>query len=56
LLSPSLINLFIISISTLVSSEKNIKDNKIIIKEKSIIKGAKKRRKALKGVNILNNT
>jgi hypothetical protein len=40
----------------LVSSEKNTKDNRIIIKEKLIIKGAKKRGKALKGVNILDNT
>jgi hypothetical protein len=35
--------------------EKNIKDNGITIKEKLMIKGAKKRRKALKGVSILDS-
>jgi hypothetical protein len=55
LLSSSLINLFIISINILISSEKNIKDNKIIIKEKLIVKRVKKKRKALKGINILDN-
>jgi hypothetical protein len=47
--------LFIISINTSTSSEKNIKDNKIVIKEKLIIKGIKKKGKALKKVNILDN-
>jgi hypothetical protein len=36
--------------------KKNIKNNKIIIKEKSIIKGAKKKGKTLKKINILDNT
>jgi hypothetical protein len=36
--------------------EKNIKDNKIIIKEKLIVKRVKKKGKALKEINILNNT
>jgi hypothetical protein len=35
--------------------EKNIKGNRITIKEKLIVKGTKKRRKALKRVNILDN-
>jgi hypothetical protein len=35
--------------------EKNIKSNKIVIKEKLIIKGVKKKRKGLKKVNILDN-
>jgi hypothetical protein len=53
--SSSLINLFIININTLISSEKNIKDNKIIIKKKLIIKRIKKKEKTLKEINILNN-
>jgi hypothetical protein len=47
--------LFVISVNTLTSSEKNIKDDRIIIKEKSIVKRVKKKRKALKRINILNN-
>jgi hypothetical protein len=55
LLSSSLINLFIINVNILIDLEKNIKDNKIVIEKKLIIKGAKKRGKVLKEVNILNN-
>jgi hypothetical protein len=47
--------LFIININTLANSEKNIKDDRIVIEEKSIIKEAKKRGKALKGVSILDS-
>jgi hypothetical protein len=53
--SPSLTNLFVIGINTSVSSEKNIKDNRIIIEKKLIVKGAKKRGKALKEISILDN-
>jgi hypothetical protein len=54
-LSPSSANLFVISANTSASSEKNIKGNRTAIKEKSIVEGAKKRRKALKRVGILDN-
>jgi hypothetical protein len=47
--------LLFVSASTSASSGKNIKGNGIIIKEKLMIKGTKKRGKALKGVNILNS-
>jgi hypothetical protein len=47
--------LFVISASTSASSEKNIKGDRTVIKEKSIVEGAKKRGKALKRVNILDN-
>jgi hypothetical protein len=56
LLSSSLINLFIININTLISLEKNIKNNRITIKEKLIIKGIKKKGKVLKEISILDNT
>jgi hypothetical protein len=49
-----LINILFISINTLTNSEKNIKSKGTIIKEKSIIKRIKKKRKALKSINILN--
>jgi hypothetical protein len=44
-----------ISINISISSEKNIKSNGIIIKEKLIIKGIKKKEKALKRINILDD-
>jgi hypothetical protein len=48
--------LFIISINISASSEKNIKGDRIAIKEKLMIKGIKKRGKTLKRINILDNT
>jgi hypothetical protein len=48
--------LFVISASTSASSEKNIGGDRTAIKEKLIVEGAKKKGKALKGVNILDST
>jgi hypothetical protein len=45
--------LFVISANILASSEKNIKGDRTVMEEKLIVKGAKKRGKALKKVNIL---
>jgi hypothetical protein len=41
--------------STSASSEKNTGGNEITMEEKSVVKGAKKRGKALKGVGILDD-
>jgi hypothetical protein len=45
--------LFIIGASISVGSEKNIGGDGTAMEEKSMVEGAKKRRKALKGVGIL---
>jgi hypothetical protein len=45
--------LFIISISISANTEKDIKDDRITIKEKLIMIRARKRGKALKGIGIL---
>jgi hypothetical protein len=45
--------LFVIGANTSASLEKNIRGDGTTIEEKSIVEGAKKRGKALKGVSIL---
>jgi hypothetical protein len=47
--------LFIIGTSISAGLEKNIKDNGIVMEEKLVVKGAKKRGKALKGISILDD-